>query len=191
MKLILPLLFACGPLSEYNIGYASDRARELSLTSIDLGVKILAEELEKADLISAYDAEELISHGFLLVSAIDEIPFSCYGVPSVACLVNNVVVLGFKPEFNNCIARTAYLHELTHFILCQRLGNIDGTLDCDGEHRMSDWWKVADHIASSKFEDKECPVTSENIISSLTDWKTYWKHHPEVIVDPRSVWSKR
>lgn len=184
--IILLFICSCGSFSQYNIEHISEKYPKKISLNLNLGVEILAKELEKNELMSAYAAKELIAHGFFTIET-KQIPFDCHGTPAVVCLSGNTITLGVKPEFNGCISKTAYLHQLTHFLLCQRL-KFNGEMDCDSEHLMSDWWRVTDLIASPKFEEKECPRDEEHLDRMFIDWRIDWKKYPEVIVYPKDIW---
>lgn len=192
-SLILLFCTSCasGTYSKYNLSHANKESEVLPFEILDLGVEVLAAELEKADLIPASSTKVLVSHGFLSVHK-TTLPFMCGNVKAVSCLNGRGIYLGFKPEFNNCVARTAYLHELTHWIICQRnFPNVDGSVDCDFDHQMTDWWKVADSVAYKAFLSQECPAEDISLLmNALMNWETDWKQHPEVFMDVANVWRR-
>lgn len=159
MKYIpLLLLSSCLELSEHNVTFDEER---IPLESLDKGVEVLAYELDKAGLIDYQDAIDIIDRGFLVVEK-KHGPFMCGKVLAVGCLMGNHISLTFDESDNGCIAKTAYLHELTHWLLCNYSAPL---FDCDNSHdKKTEWWTIADHTGAKEFAKWECIKYDQGVL---------------------------
>ena len=137
---------------------SKDISNEYLLDDVDLGIDILATELQKAGLKADWSAfrnrQIIIISTRLIMNNEGQYVVGLFvppatSLPGISSGGSNVLWVKFDPEAD-CLATTSLLHEFTHAILCDV-----GSSYCDAEHKQVEYW-AATHTARAIWTNQVC-----------------------------------
>lgn len=140
MKPLLALfLLACGPdTSGWPTGrYAVAVEPPLVVDEADHGIEILAGRIQRADLMLGSWVITDVQKKRLTVHHEPEPYVSGGELVAGSFAWPNAITIVWTPD--RCLARTAFLHEVMHSILC----GVD--VLCDKDHALTHWWAAEAH----------------------------------------------